>query len=902
MLSTSAGGPVSVGAPIHDTAVLSGGDGPTGSITFQLFGPGDPSCANAAIFTSTDAVAGDGTYPSADFSPSHSGLYQWTASYGGDANNVEVPAACPAAGESSVVLVGAPEVAAQAPSAVTLGVPLTDSAVVSGGSRPTGNLQFTLFGPGDPTCSGTPLFTSPAVTVAGDGTYTSAAYVPTAPGSYQFAVAYSGDADNLASSVPCAVTSQASIVSPAVVMLSSQPPIPTSVGSAIVGKYVIALGTHPSGTIVFTIYGPNDPTCGKRPAFVSPPIMVMGDDTYAASPFTPDVPGSYNIVAAYSGDANNAPSVTPCGAAGDTVSISRAIVTIAARTSLQAFVGQAVSTAESISGGLHPGGTVTFAFYNPDDSTCTSTPALVSPRLRVTGDGTYQSPSFIPTTVGDYRFIVTYSGDADNIPLTTDCNGINQALLVSTSGLYDPIQHPHAVINLEVVAFALLALAGPAASSGAALRGAASPSPNRSAPQQTRSQGSVVGTGVDNTAEGWEAVAVLSEEALAELGKNTGDLSRSWHWPGTRRLDTLSIKVPKKVAPASPLVARVTNDAGYLRAMFGSAYVALPITGIVLATVAVSAVHGQALPPPLWLAVALAAVGVLDAFAGMLAVAVFVLGIIAHGGLATTDDARTLLGLSTLWFAAPIIAGVARPLRRAATKETPEHVERAADVVVAALAGAWAVKEIIEGLPGLSGKALPIAAHADAAAFAVLAALGLRMVFETTAAHHYPARLAEVQAEELPESGRAQHVTAALLALAVFLFVAIPYVGPCWELYLGGAFFAVPILMKLFNEHLPNVPKLYAVLPRGILGTVFMLAVGTVFGALVAAQLSSANHLVVIRESFVLLSLPGLVIAILQQFGRDGPEAPKIHWVPEKILGAAVVTLGALLAIGVIKV
>ncbi|MDQ1415588.1 MAG: hypothetical protein QOF81_1201 [Acidimicrobiaceae bacterium] len=50
VMVTLASGPVTVGATIDDTAFLSGGDGPTGTITFRLFGPSDPSCARAAVF------------------------------------------------------------------------------------------------------------------------------------------------------------------------------------------------------------------------------------------------------------------------------------------------------------------------------------------------------------------------------------------------------------------------------------------------------------------------------------------------------------------------------------------------------------------------------------------------------------------------------------------------------------------------------------------------------------------------------------------------------------------------------------------------------------------------------------------------------------------------------------
>ena len=44
--------------PMYDTADLEGGFAPTGTITFQLYGPDDPSCSGDAIFTSTVQVSG----------------------------------------------------------------------------------------------------------------------------------------------------------------------------------------------------------------------------------------------------------------------------------------------------------------------------------------------------------------------------------------------------------------------------------------------------------------------------------------------------------------------------------------------------------------------------------------------------------------------------------------------------------------------------------------------------------------------------------------------------------------------------------------------------------------------------------------------------------------------------
>jgi hypothetical protein len=111
-LSTQASAAVQLGGLIHDTATLSGGVAPTGTITFSLFGPNDASCAGTTAFTSTVPVAGNGSYPSANFTPSVAGTYRWIATYSGDAANAASATACNDANESVTVSAGSAQVAA----------------------------------------------------------------------------------------------------------------------------------------------------------------------------------------------------------------------------------------------------------------------------------------------------------------------------------------------------------------------------------------------------------------------------------------------------------------------------------------------------------------------------------------------------------------------------------------------------------------------------------------------------------------------------------------------------------------------------------------------------------------------------------------------------------------------
>ena len=102
----SAGGPI--GTPLTDTATLSGGTAPTGSIIFRLYGPNDATCATA-IFTSTIPVNGNGSYTSAPgFAPTAPGTYRWRAFYSGDEVNNGVFANCNAPNESADIRIAAP--------------------------------------------------------------------------------------------------------------------------------------------------------------------------------------------------------------------------------------------------------------------------------------------------------------------------------------------------------------------------------------------------------------------------------------------------------------------------------------------------------------------------------------------------------------------------------------------------------------------------------------------------------------------------------------------------------------------------------------------------------------------------------------------------------------------------
>ena len=102
-LSTVASPSVALGGSISDTATLVGGAAPTGTITFNLFGPNDATCTGAVLFTSIVPVNGNGSYTSTSFTPLVIGTYRWIANYSGDTNNAATANTCNAPNESVLV-------------------------------------------------------------------------------------------------------------------------------------------------------------------------------------------------------------------------------------------------------------------------------------------------------------------------------------------------------------------------------------------------------------------------------------------------------------------------------------------------------------------------------------------------------------------------------------------------------------------------------------------------------------------------------------------------------------------------------------------------------------------------------------------------------------------------------
>jgi len=433
--ASSSGFPI--GVNLFDTATLGLGDNPTGSITFRLYGPNDASCSAGAIFQSVVPVNGNGNYRSGDFTSQEAGMYQWIATYGGDANNSSVANACGDPAEQTSVGKRTTNLSGQASGTVPVGGEITDTATLGNGLGPTGSITFRLYGPLNTTCAA-PIIATSTKPEAGNGQYTSDPFTPTQAGVYKWIALYSGDSNNIGSGTLCSDPDQSVTVTPGGLLtptLTTAASPSVAVGGQITDTATLGGGLNPTGSITFTLFGPDDANCSTLPKFTSTKT-VTGNGQYTSDAFPPSAAGTYRWQASYTGDVAHNGVATACNDANESVVVTGGgpvTPTLSTTASPSVAVGGQVTDTATLAGGLNPTGSMTFTLFGPDDATCASTAVFTNTKT-VTGNGGYISDPFVPNAPGTYRWIAAYSGDAGNNAVTTPCNDANESVVVTPGG------------------------------------------------------------------------------------------------------------------------------------------------------------------------------------------------------------------------------------------------------------------------------------------------------------------------------------------------------------------------------------------------------------------------------------------------------------------------------------
>jgi len=425
---TSAANPTAgpLGTTLQDSADLVGAsnlDG-TGSITFNLYAPGDTVCATP-IHTETFTAATDGTYQTTSgYVANTAGMYEWVASFGGDGNNAATATAC---GDEPVSIAQAsPTVSTLAsPTTGTVGVKITagDTATLSGGASPSGTVSFSLY-PTSSCTTGTAVL-SGSGTISGTAASFSGSWTPAAPGTYAWQATYNGDANNSPVTTACGGSTEQVVVgkaSPTVSTLAS--PTTGTVGVKITAGDTATLsgGASPSGTVSFSLYPTSSCTTGT--AVLSGSGTISGTAASFSGSWTPAAPGTYAWQATYNGDANNSPVTTACGGSTEQVVVGKASPTVSTLASpTTGTVGVAIKALKdtaTLSGTpIAPSGSVTFNLYS--DNTCRTTVPGVGGSGTITSSSASYTVKWTPSAAGTYYWIASYPGDGNNAPAASSC-------------------------------------------------------------------------------------------------------------------------------------------------------------------------------------------------------------------------------------------------------------------------------------------------------------------------------------------------------------------------------------------------------------------------------------------------------------------------------------------------
>jgi pimeloyl-ACP methyl ester carboxylesterase len=119
---------VPLGAGTQDTAKVTAGDFPTGTVTMGLY---SNSGCTSLVYSNTQTLSG-GTATSASYTPTKAGTYYWSATYNGDTNNTSASSGCEAV---NVGKVAAPPITPTTPTVpATVTLSLSSSNVTTGTS------------------------------------------------------------------------------------------------------------------------------------------------------------------------------------------------------------------------------------------------------------------------------------------------------------------------------------------------------------------------------------------------------------------------------------------------------------------------------------------------------------------------------------------------------------------------------------------------------------------------------------------------------------------------------------------------------------------------------------------------------------------------------------------------
>jgi hypothetical protein len=326
------------------------------------------------------------------------------------------------------------------------------TAVLSGGSNPSGQVSFSVFGPQaspPPSCAygGTVI---DSVSAAGDRSYVPGqGFTPSTVGDYWWYANYSGDLANTAATTSCGALVHETVVQTPALRVSA--PARAALGAAIspsaIPTTLSGAASAASGTVTLEVFGPEaaPPTNCASGGTQLGSMTVHGDGTLdPPSGFTAGRVGDYWWYSSYSGDGGDPAAASVCGTAMAQTIITASTTLSLSQPTATATVGAALSSpVAALTGGVGETGTVRFVVFGPQSSppgSCATGGTAVA-SATVQGDGSYTAASFTPSAAGDYWWYASYSGDTANSSSASSC-GAQMPVTVAADPPAQPGQSP----------------------------------------------------------------------------------------------------------------------------------------------------------------------------------------------------------------------------------------------------------------------------------------------------------------------------------------------------------------------------------------------------------------------------------------------------------------------------
>ncbi len=397
---------------------------------------------------------------------------------------------------------------------------------------------------------------------------------------------------------------------------------------------------------------------------------------------------------------------------------------------------------------------------------------------------------------------------------------------------------------------------------------------------------------VDGPVESYRA------EQIAGTTEGPGDRGKLWRLLGHEAADQFSFRAPSIVNKVTPMVTGAIEDGEYSRALFGNLSFLWAIVGAVLGLLATIEVKGVAVPPTLVLVCLIMAVGILDAFGGLVAFTVFAAGVLFTGHLFNAHALLTLFGLSVIWYAGPQIPHKLRPLQRYPHREGFDRGWRiAGDWAIDCLLVAFICGSMAELANILTGYDVLLAEEYKTIWVVSVLVMLVRLSLQSLAMYYFPRRMVMVRAARPPKRNRFLSLFFQAIVQPFIVICALwAVMGFRWQLWAILVLYMAMVTFERLEVDFPEITWVHRFVPVAL--TRILLAMIT--GQLAASYFISNG----IKSSQELTAWIFLVVAclllLLSAFEKfEGEEWPEhAIW---KFLGFAVTFFLAAFATGFIK-